>query len=93
MATLGTVLDETQPDVIVFLGSDHVETFSVTCIPSFAIIAGSRAIGRLRKSPAIERQGLVSTQDQAPAIEPRDCRCLLTGEQCGDRDRRHALGA
>src|SRR5437867_11033607 len=46
MRELGAVLDETRPDVIVFLGSDHVETFSVTCIPSFAIIAGSRAIAK-----------------------------------------------
>jgi len=46
MAKLGKVLDETKPDVIVFLGSDHVETFSVTCIPAFAIIAGSRAVAR-----------------------------------------------
>ena len=46
MAELGQVLDETKPDVIVFLGSDHVETFSVTCIPTFAIIAGSRAIAK-----------------------------------------------
>jgi AmmeMemoRadiSam system protein B len=46
MQELGTVLDETKPDVIVFLGSDHVETFSVTCIPSFAIIAGNRAIAK-----------------------------------------------
>ena len=46
MHELGKVLDETRPDVIVFLGSDHVETFSVTCIPTFAIIAGSRAIAR-----------------------------------------------
>jgi len=46
MREVGKVLDETKPDVIVFLGSDHVETFSVTCIPTFAIIAGSRAIAR-----------------------------------------------
>jgi AmmeMemoRadiSam system protein B len=46
MQELGKVLDETKPDVIVFLGSDHVETFSVTCVPTFAIIAGSRAIAR-----------------------------------------------
>ena len=46
MAELGKVLDETKPDVIVFLGSDHVETFSVTCIPTFAIIAGNRAIAK-----------------------------------------------
>jgi aromatic ring-opening dioxygenase catalytic subunit (LigB family) len=46
MRELGTVLDDTKPDVIVFLGSDHVETFSPTCIPTFCIIAGSRAIAR-----------------------------------------------
>jgi len=44
MQELGKVLDETRPDVIVFFGSDHVETFSVTCIPTFAIIAGTRAV-------------------------------------------------
>jgi len=46
MAELGKVLDETRPDVIIFMGSDHVETFSVTCIPTFAIIAGRRAIAK-----------------------------------------------
>jgi 2,3-dihydroxyphenylpropionate 1,2-dioxygenase len=55
MQELGKVLDETKPDAILFFGSDHVETFSVTCVPSFAIIAGSRAIakfaGREHKLP------------------------------------------
>jgi len=46
MNELGKVLDETQPDAILFFGADHVETFSVTCIPSFAIVAGSRAIAK-----------------------------------------------
>ena len=46
MRELGTVLDETKPDVILFLGADHVETFSPTCIPTFCIIAGSRAVAR-----------------------------------------------
>ena len=46
MEELGKALDESKPDAIIFLGADHVETFSVTCIPSFAIIAGSRAIAR-----------------------------------------------
>ena len=46
MEELGKVLDESKPDVIIVLGADHVETFSVTCIPTFAIIAGSRAIAR-----------------------------------------------
>jgi 2,3-dihydroxyphenylpropionate 1,2-dioxygenase len=46
MQELGRALDDAKPDVIVFFGSDHVETFSVTCIPTFAIIAGSRAIAK-----------------------------------------------
>ena len=44
MAELGTILDETKPDVILFLGSDHLETFSITCIPTFAIISGSEVV-------------------------------------------------
>jgi aromatic ring-opening dioxygenase catalytic subunit (LigB family) len=46
MNELGKVLDETKPDAIICLGADHVETFSVTCIPSFAIVAGDRAIAK-----------------------------------------------
>jgi 2,3-dihydroxyphenylpropionate 1,2-dioxygenase len=46
MQELGRVLDETKPDAIIFLGADHVETFSVSCVPTFAIVAGSRAIAR-----------------------------------------------
>ena len=44
MRELGKILDETKPDVILFLGSDHLETFSMNCIPTFAIIGGKRAI-------------------------------------------------
>ena len=44
MREMGKVLDETEPDVIVFLGSDHLETFSMTCVPTFAIIGGERVI-------------------------------------------------
>jgi aromatic ring-opening dioxygenase catalytic subunit (LigB family) len=43
MRELGTVLDDTKPDVLVFLGSDHLETFSLNCVPTFAILAGNRA--------------------------------------------------
>src|SRR5438552_2320653 len=46
MRDLGTILDETKPDVIIFLGSDHLETFSINCVPTFAIIAGNRAIAK-----------------------------------------------
>jgi aromatic ring-opening dioxygenase catalytic subunit (LigB family) len=44
MRELGKLLDETQPDVIIFFGSDHLETFSLNCVPTFAIVAGNRAI-------------------------------------------------
>jgi aromatic ring-opening dioxygenase catalytic subunit (LigB family) len=44
MRQLGRILDETAPDVLIFLGSDHLETFSIGCVPTFAIVAGSRAI-------------------------------------------------
>ncbi len=43
MRELGKILDETKPDVIIFLGSDHLETYSMTCIPTFALIAGKHA--------------------------------------------------
>jgi aromatic ring-opening dioxygenase catalytic subunit (LigB family) len=46
MQELGKALDESKPDVILFFGADHVETFSVSCVPAFAIIAGDRAIAR-----------------------------------------------
>ena len=44
MRELGKVLDETKPDAIIFLGSDHLDTFSMTCVPTFAIICGDRVI-------------------------------------------------
>lgn len=44
MRRLGSLLDETKPDVLIFLGSDHLETFSINCVPTFAIVAGNRAI-------------------------------------------------
>jgi AmmeMemoRadiSam system protein B len=43
---LGKALDESKPDVILMFGADHVETFSVTCVPSFAVVAGNRAIAK-----------------------------------------------
>lgn len=43
MRELGKLLDETNPDVILFLGSDHLETYSLNCVPTFAIVAGNRA--------------------------------------------------
>lgn len=46
MNELGKLLDETKPDVIIFFGSDHMESFSLSGYPTFAIVAGSRAIAK-----------------------------------------------
>jgi len=46
MEELGKALDEAKPDVILVFGADHVETFSVSCIPSFCVVAGNRAIAK-----------------------------------------------
>jgi 2,3-dihydroxyphenylpropionate 1,2-dioxygenase len=43
MKELGRILDETKPDVIIFIGNDHIETFSASCMPTFAVIAGNYA--------------------------------------------------
>ena len=55
MNELGKALDEAKPDVIIFLGADHVETFSVSCVPTFCIVAGNTAhavfAGREHKLP------------------------------------------
>src|SRR5919205_1262444 len=44
MRQLGKILDDTRPDVVLCFGSDHLETFSIGCVPTFALVAGSRAI-------------------------------------------------
>src|SRR5437588_5259322 len=36
------MLDETKPDALIIFGSDHLETFFLSAVPTFAIIAGER---------------------------------------------------
>lgn len=43
MRKLGQVLDETKPDALVIFASDHMETFFLQSVPTFAVIAGERA--------------------------------------------------
>jgi 2,3-dihydroxyphenylpropionate 1,2-dioxygenase len=43
MNQLGAMLDETQPDVLLLIGIDHVETFWLNAVPQFAVITGARA--------------------------------------------------
>jgi 2,3-dihydroxyphenylpropionate 1,2-dioxygenase len=43
MRELGKSLDETKPDVVIVIGSDHLETFFLSAVPTFAIVAGKTA--------------------------------------------------
>jgi aromatic ring-opening dioxygenase catalytic subunit (LigB family) len=36
------MLDDTRPDVLMVIGSDHLETFFLSAVPTFALIAGER---------------------------------------------------
>jgi len=40
MRLMGKDLDEVKPDVIIVIGSDHLETFFLSAVPTFAVIAG-----------------------------------------------------
>jgi aromatic ring-opening dioxygenase catalytic subunit (LigB family) len=43
MGRLGQVLDETQPDALIIFASDHMETFFLRTVPTFAVLAGDTA--------------------------------------------------
>lgn len=40
MRELGDSLEETRPDAAIVIGSDHLETFFLSSVPTFAIVAG-----------------------------------------------------
>jgi aromatic ring-opening dioxygenase catalytic subunit (LigB family) len=42
---LGRVLDRTAPDVLLVVGTDHLETFSLDLVPTFTLVTGRRAAG------------------------------------------------
>jgi aromatic ring-opening dioxygenase catalytic subunit (LigB family) len=43
MRQLGKDLDEIKPDAVIIIGSDHLETFFLSSVPTFAVIAGEYA--------------------------------------------------
>src|SRR5215510_1922765 len=47
MQELGKVLDQTRPDALIIVASDHMETFFLRTVPTFAIMAGDRATAAL----------------------------------------------
>ena len=40
MRELGKSIEEAAPDAIIVIGSDHLETFFLSSVPTFAIVAG-----------------------------------------------------
>ena len=40
MRELGKTLDETKPDALIVIGSDHLETFFLSSVPTFAVMSG-----------------------------------------------------
>src|ERR1700688_3494953 len=40
MRELGKSIEESKPDAIIVIGSDHLETFFLSSVPTFAIVAG-----------------------------------------------------
>jgi 2,3-dihydroxyphenylpropionate 1,2-dioxygenase len=58
MRRLGKVLDETRPDALIIFASDHMETFFLKTVPTFAIMAADQAtavFGGKTWSPPIHR--------------------------------------
>jgi aromatic ring-opening dioxygenase catalytic subunit (LigB family) len=45
MRQLGRVLDETKPDVLIVVGLDHLEAFSLDVSPAFAVVVGPEVAG------------------------------------------------
>lgn len=40
MRQIGKTMEETKPDLVIVIGSDHLETFFLHAVPSFAIVGG-----------------------------------------------------
>src|SRR3954451_24545891 len=45
MRQLGRVLDETRPDALIILGLDHLEAFSLSVSPTFAVVVAPEVQG------------------------------------------------
>jgi aromatic ring-opening dioxygenase catalytic subunit (LigB family) len=43
MRQLGKDLDEIKPDAVIVIGSDHLETFFLSAVPTFAIVGGEKS--------------------------------------------------
>ncbi|MDH6280779.1 hypothetical protein [Prescottella agglutinans] len=51
LRALGRLLDETRPDVLLVVGTDHLETFSLDLVPTFTLVTGEEATGEFGGDP------------------------------------------
>ena len=58
MRELGKNLDEIKPDAVMVIGSDHLETFFLSAVPTFAVVGGEKSKAAFaRKSYALPIHG------------------------------------
>src|SRR6204780_1385302 len=58
MRELGKNLDEIKPDAVMVIGSDHLETFFLSAVPTFAIVGGEKSKAAFaRKTYALSIHG------------------------------------
>ena len=58
MRELGKNLDEIKPDAVLVIGSDHLETFFLSAVPTFAVVGGEKSKAAFaRKSYALPIHG------------------------------------
>jgi 2,3-dihydroxyphenylpropionate 1,2-dioxygenase len=43
MRVLGKDIEESKPDLVIVIGSDHLETFFLSSVPTFAVVAGEKS--------------------------------------------------
>src|SRR6202041_2971898 len=54
MRQIGRELEESKPDAVMVIGSDHLETFFLSAVPTFAVVGGEKSKAAFaRKSYAL----------------------------------------
>lgn len=43
MREIGKMMEDTKPDLVIVIGSDHLETFFLSAVPTFAIVGGTHS--------------------------------------------------
>ena len=74
MRQIGKELEETKPDAIIVIGSDHLETFFLSSVPTFAILSGEYSHAEFAGRAPVAFMSCWC----APALPCSSTRCLST---------------